>query len=197
MSGEFASMSALTAAAPGLVPQPIGWGTYSSNPEYHFFLCAFHYMALKLPEIKSFSSELALLHTNGISPNGKYGFGVTTFQGNLPQDNRWKDTWEEFYIQGMKRMLQLEEETQGPSERLSELCPKLFEKVIPRLLRPLETFGNSIKPSLVHGDLWYGNAAVDRETKSPIIFDACCFYAHSECEHWHLRADCIRAKCGV
>ena len=53
----------------------------------------------------------------------------------------------------MKRMLQLEEESQGPSQELNELYVAIYEKVIPRLLRPLETGGRQIEPCLVHGDL--------------------------------------------
>ena len=40
-------------------------------------------------------------------------------------------------------------------------------KVIPRLLRPLETGGRQIKPSLVHGDLYSGNVSVDAVTGGP------------------------------
>jgi protein-ribulosamine 3-kinase len=58
----------------------------------------------------------------------------------------------------------------------------IFEKVIPRLLRPLETKGRSIKPSLVHGDLWYANSGIDVDSDESLIFDAYCFYAHNECE---------------
>jgi len=57
----------------------------------------------------------------------------------------------------------------------------LFDKVIPRLLRPLETNGRTVKPCLVHGDLWYGNAGVNAGTNASLVFDACCFYAHNEC----------------
>lgn len=57
-----------------------------------------------------------------------------------------------------------------------------FEKVILRLLRPLETGGRSIRPTLIHGDLWHGNAETDAETGQPIIFDAASFYAHNECK---------------
>ncbi|KAI0895594.1 Fructosamine kinase-domain-containing protein [Annulohypoxylon nitens] len=42
------------------------------------------------------------------------------------------------------------------------LLPPLFNRVIPRLLRPLESEGRIIQPSLVHGDL--------------------CFWAHNEYE---------------
>jgi hypothetical protein len=58
----------------------------------------------------------------------------------------------------------------------------IMEKVIPRLLRPLETDGNQIQPCLVHGDLWDGNTSVDGATGKPLIFDACSSYAHHECE---------------
>jgi hypothetical protein len=62
------------------------------------------------------------------------------------------------------------------------LLPALFDKVIPRLLRPLESNGRKVEPSLVHGDLWYGNAAVIDETGDPIVFDPSSFWAHNECK---------------
>lgn len=182
MSGELASMTAIYNATPQFAPLPIAWGTYASDPEIHFFLCSFHEMSDELPDVERFAESVAALHRNGKSPTGKYGFPVGTFQGNLPQDNAWTDTWEEFYIQGMERMFQLEEEAQGPSPELDSLRRPLYEKVIPRLLRPLETGGRSIEPALVHGDLWYGNASTDLDTDEPIVFDACCFYAHNEYE---------------
>jgi len=58
----------------------------------------------------------------------------------------------------------------------------MLGKVIPRLLRPMETGGRSIKPALVHGDLWCGNAAVDTQTDRPLIYDPASFYAHNECK---------------
>jgi protein-ribulosamine 3-kinase len=182
MSGEFKSMTEIHNAVPAFAPIPIAWGTYASDPDIHFFLCSFHEMSEELPNVQRFSAQVAELHRKGKSPTGKYGFPCTTFQGNLPQDNTWTDTWEEFYVNGMKRMLQLEEESQGPSQELTDLCVAMYEKVIPRLLRPLETGGRQIEPCLVHGDLWYGNASTDDKTDEPLVFDACCFYAHNEYE---------------
>ena len=57
----------------------------------------------------------------------------------------------------------------------------LFRKVIPRLLRPLESGGRSISPSLVHGDLWYGNAGIINELGEGIVYDPASFWAHNEC----------------
>ena len=67
--------------------------------------------------------------------------------------------------------------------RLDALLPVLFDKVIPRLLRPLESHGRVVRPSLVHGDLWYGNTGiVNPTTEEGIIFDPSSFWAHNECK---------------
>ena len=68
-------------------------------------------------------------------------------------------------------------ERAGPCEQLEALMPAMFEKVIPHVLRPVES---SIKSALVHGDLWCGNAAMVSDTGMPIFFDPCCFWAHNE-----------------
>jgi fructosamine-3-kinase len=94
----------------------------------------------------------------------------------------WESSWETFFTKSLRYALDLETKAKGPDPELDALLPILFDKVIPRLLRPLETGGRSIKPSLVHGDLWYANSGVDLETGDSIIFDACCFYAHNECK---------------
>ena len=49
-----------------------------------------------------------------------------------------------------------------------------------------------MKPSLIHGDLWYANSGIDIETGKPLIFDACSFYAHNEYEFGQWRPICNR-----
>jgi Fructosamine kinase len=100
---------------------------------------------------------LAQLHRDSVSPEGKFGFHTQTYNGNIPQDVRWTDTWEECFVNGTKMDFELEREARGASENLDALIGPLFEKVIPRLLRPLETGCRKLKPCFVHGDLWYGN----------------------------------------
>ena len=78
MSGEYASMTALYAVTPDFVALPIAWGTYASNSDTHFFLCAFHNMSEELPDVKAYPAKVAELHRKGISPNGKFGFMATT-----------------------------------------------------------------------------------------------------------------------
>jgi hypothetical protein len=88
----------------------------------------------------------------------------------------------------MRWALDLEIKAKGYHPEFDVLVPALFDKVIPHLLRPLESDGRCVKPSLVYGDLWYTNSGIDVETDESLIFDACCFYAHNECKsHNHQR----------
>ena len=176
-------MTALHAANPELTPRPIAVGTYDSDPNIHFFLCEFLDMTDDLPDLHNFPEKLAKLHHNSLSPTGKYGFGVPTCLGNgRPHYTKWTETWEEFFLNFFLDVAKYEEEVQGQDEGMAELIKAVAEKVIPRLCRPLETGGRSIKPRLIHGDLWDGNASVVIETGLPVIFDACAMYAHNECE---------------
>jgi protein-ribulosamine 3-kinase len=194
MKGEYESSKAINTVVYDFAPRPVGWGTFVSNPDVHFFLQDFHEMDQELPDMEKFTLKLAEMHLKSadmhlqmIEPfetlgKPKFGFHVTTHNGSLPQDNSWTDTWEEFYIQGMKRMLALEEKARGPQpDEMKDLLPPLFEKVIPRLLRPMETQGRNINPCLIHGDMWHGNTSTDIATNEPIVFDACCFWGHNEC----------------
>ena len=69
----------------------------------------------------------------------------------------------------------------GYNEEMQELFKSIINKVIPRLLRPLETSGRDIQPRIVHEDLWDGNTSTDAATDLPLIFDASSMYAHNEC----------------
>lgn len=182
LHGEFESMKAIYALLPDFVPKPIAWGTYESMLNTHFFLCEYREMTDVMPDPQKFSTRLAALHQNSKSPNGKFGFHMTTYSGNLPQVTEWEDSWEVFFAKSMKLALDLEIKAKGSDPEFDTLVPTLFEKIIPRLLRPLESEGRSVKPSLVHGDLWYANSGTDVDTGEPLVFDACCFYAHNECK---------------
>ncbi|KXG50319.1 Fructosamine/Ketosamine-3-kinase [Penicillium griseofulvum] len=180
--GEFHSMTAIHNAMPNIAPQPIGNGTYKKDSETHFFLCRFHAMK-GLPNVTDFPAAVAQLHKNGISPNGKFGFPVTTYQGRLPQNTTECDRWEESFSNGIEQFFKAEEEAQGFDEEMVALRRAIMGKVIPQLLRPLEADGNKIQTCLVHGDLWDGNTSVDSKSNKPLIFDACSSYAHHELTH--------------
>lgn len=81
----------------------------------------------------------------------------------------------------MRRILAYEIDAQGRLEELNLLASDLLEKVIPRLLRPLETRGRSIRPVLIHGDLQIRNVKTEKDTLQPMFFDAGSFWGHNEC----------------
>ncbi|KAK1827409.1 hypothetical protein QBC39DRAFT_334173 [Podospora conica] len=74
----------------------------------------------------------------------KFGLHCTTYIGDIPQDNTWSSSWEEFFARGLRRVLAVREDRAGPDAELESVLATLFDKVIPRLLRPLESdeFGN-------------------------------------------------------
>jgi protein-ribulosamine 3-kinase len=104
-----------------------------------------------------------------------------TYSGRNPQYFPPSKSWEECFTLGLKAEFEQEERTHGPDAEMRRLRDEFFDKVIPRLLRPLETEGRKVTPRLVHGDLWDGNASVDVNKGNPVIFDAVPIYAHNEC----------------
>lgn len=152
MKGEYESMRAICKVSPSFAPWPVRWGSCAKSSR-HFLLLEFHDFKSSPPSVQDFTRELAKLHSESKSPNNMFGFHMTTYNGNLPQDNTWTKSWEEFFSNGIRQMLIMEEESRGPSERLQKLSKALLGKAIPRLLRPLETGGRTVKPSLLHGDL--------------------------------------------
>jgi fructosamine-3-kinase len=57
---------------------------------------------------------------------------------------------------------------------------KLIQHVLPCLLKPLQSGGQSIKPCLVHGNLKAENVPTNLATGAPVFFDAAALYAHHE-----------------
>lgn len=184
-TGEVASMTALYNALPEMVPKPIGMGKYAKDEEStgtYFFVCEFKEMFDEMPDKEQLCEKLALLHQRGVSPDGKFGFPVATYGSRIPRIHIPSDTWEALFTDVMETMFDTEERTQGPDEDVQMLRKGITEKVIPRLIRPMETNGRKLVPRLVHSDLWHGNIGIDVKTNSPVIFDALALYAHNEYE---------------
>lgn len=182
LHGEFESTSEIHSVVGDFTPKPIAWGSFKAIPNAHYYICKFYELVGELPKQAEFCEKVAALHSKSQSPNGKFGFHMVTYNGDLPQENGYTDTWEECFTNGFKHMLNKNIERGGPWEEVESLKSDMLDKVIPRLLRPMESNGRSIKPSLVHGDLWCGNTDIDSQTDQPLIYDPASFYAHNECE---------------
>ncbi|KIY01778.1 uncharacterized protein Z520_01916 [Fonsecaea multimorphosa CBS 102226] len=156
------------------IPESAVWGSYQSSPDTHFF------------------------HD---CPNCTKSSKVSEWQFQISHHNlQWQPTAVE-RLGGQLGDILYEEHVVGtrpglkvraPDPYLDTLTPTLIEKAIPRLLRPPESEDRSVKPSLVHGDLWYANSGVDADTGYPLVFDACCFYGHNEYEFGQWMPTCNR-----
>ncbi|KAL1839258.1 hypothetical protein VTJ49DRAFT_1695 [Mycothermus thermophilus] len=193
LQGEHTATTAIHTLTPSFCPRPIAVGTLHSSPTSHFYLCEWHDFLpadSPLPPPAPFCAQLARVHHSATSPNGKFGFPCTTYNGDLPQDNRWCDTWEELFVQQLRGVLAIREERAGGKDgELERLLPALFGRVIPRLLRPMETKGRRVRPALVHGDLWCGNVGVVVEggDEAGMVFDPAGFWGHHEYEFGNWR----------
>ncbi|KAL8710860.1 MAG: hypothetical protein Q9220_004663 [cf. Caloplaca sp. 1 TL-2023] len=180
---------AIHAVVPHFTPKPIAWGPCIHYVNYHYCLSEARVMEDKLPDPHAFTKDLAALHQLSESPEGKFGFHVTTFKGDMPHAEGWDWSWERYFAKSLKRDFVLQFGSQGFDPEILDSAPALFSRVIPRLLRPLQSGGRSIKPCLVHGNLEYANQGTDPYTGQCLVLGPCSFYAHNEYEFgpWRLQ----------
>jgi protein-ribulosamine 3-kinase len=193
IEGEFESLKAIHAVSPTITPYPYAHGTFKhrapSGSEVAFLLAEFREVGEQPPNPFKFTARLAELHRNSVSPTGKFGFHATTCHAKLAQvTNCWEESWAVLYKKQLAHMLNLDREKHGDWPEFSRISDLVLNKVLPRLLDPLQSDGRVIKPCLVHGDLWDENTATDMDTGEPFIFDAGSFYAHNEYELGNWRA---------
>jgi len=136
---------------------------------------------LVLPEIDARAATPSLMAALGEGlaylhrlPGQQYGFGRDNYIGLSPQKNRWSDNWGEFF-----RHDRLEYQI---SRIQNDPVRKEFEQVLARSGDRLEAFLNQEcdRPSLLHGDLWTGNALFD-DQKAWLI-DPAVYYGDREAD---------------
>lgn len=148
------------------VPQPICWGTASDSA----------YIVLEWLELGSGKStaweemgrQLARLHRSQKAT--AFGWQRNNTIGATPQINTWTSDWTAFFTQHrIGYQLQLAQQRGGrfpQGDRLLAAIPELLASHTPQ-------------PSLVHGDLWSGNAAVT-QSEEPVIFDPATYWGDRE-----------------
>ena len=181
--GEYESQKALAAIIPDNVVIPMAWGMFEEDKSKAFFITLFRDLRDRPPPPLQFLAILKKLHQTSVSPNGKFGFQVTTYNGPPKMVNDWTDSWEEYFARQFRSDVSFLQNVYGEDAELADLTEAFIQKVVARLLRPLQTGGRDIKPTLCHGDLWDGNVQIDVNTKQPIVFDSCAFYGHNESQH--------------
>lgn len=193
MEAEFRSMEELYYYMPEMVPRPIAWGQLTqSSPETYFLLLEFIELCMDMVDPIEFCEQIAILHKTGKSPTGKFGFHLDTFQGPNRQITQWESDWCTYFTRLLDGFLVVEIDINGPNEEYQKTFETLKTKIIPLLLKPLQSEGRSIEPCLIHGDLWEENTGTDLLTGKTVIFDASVHYAHNELELGMWRRDVIR-----
>ncbi len=105
----------------------------------------------------------------------RYGWWRDNTIGSTPQPNGWMDDWLDFWRErrlgfqlGLAGRRGIGRRALGLGERLMADLPGLFTGYTP-------------EPSLLHGDLWGGNAGLTRDGE-PVIFDPATYYGDREAE---------------
>ncbi|MEO1296443.1 MAG: fructosamine kinase family protein [Cyanobacteria bacterium J06636_16] len=147
------------------VPRPICWGTAASSA-----YIVMEYLPLDgggKDAWYQMGQDLAALHR--VTSDRGFGWQQDNTIGEIPQKNPWTADWLTFYAeQRLGYQLQLAQR-RGRFPRQDELMATL-----PTLLS-----GHDPEPTLVHGDLWSGNAAVTN-TGIPVILDPATYYGDRE-----------------
>ncbi|MBD2036097.1 fructosamine kinase family protein [Leptolyngbya sp. FACHB-321] len=117
---------------------------------------------------EAMGQQLAALHQTKIVDT--FGWERHNTIGSTPQINTWTTNWAEFWVKHrLGYQFQLAQRRGGHFPKQDQLLT-----LIPDLLA-----GHTPQPSLVHGDLWSGNAAVT-QAGEPVIFDPATYVGDRE-----------------
>ena len=148
------------------VPQPVCWGTANDTS----------YIVLQWLDLGSGNSQswtemghqLDALHREGISNN--FGWERNNTIGSTPQINAEEDNWADFFAEHrIGYQLKLAKRRGGSFPDTNKIVNAVRNKLADR--QP--------QASLVHGDLWSGNAAISSDG-SPVILDPATYYGDRE-----------------
>ena len=102
------------------------------------------------------AAGLAEMHQKSVSPTGKFGFHMATCHAKIAQAvDTWEDSWCALYTRHLGHVMDLAKPILNWPE-FDLVCKLTLQKVVPRLLLPLEADGRVLKPCLIHGDCWDG-----------------------------------------
>lgn len=163
---EAAGLAEIAATQTIRVPTPICWGTSDASA----------YLVLEWLELGRGESSawaemgrnLAAMHR--VSSLNGFGWKLNNTIGSTAQLNPWTSDWATFW----------RDQRLGFQFKLANRRGGYFPKQDPMLAAiPQLLAGHHPQPSLVHGDLWTGNAAVTRAGE-PVIFDPATYYGDRE-----------------
>lgn len=170
-TAEADGLSALAACPALRVPRVVGHGVSGGTAYLMLEFLPLQALRERAPGAAA-GKALATLHR---ITGAQYGWHRANFIGTTPQDNAEHRTWPFFFARRRLRP-QLERAKKNgyhgqliaSGERLSEQLAALFVDHQPQ-------------PSLLHGDLWSGNAATD-EAGTLVLFDPAVYFGDREAD---------------
>jgi len=163
----------LTPDNPLRIPKVI---TSGSN-ETHAWLILEHITFGRNISQAKLGEGLAVLHQHTAHHHTalQFGFKTDNVIGESLQTNTWTDNWLDFWTkQRLGTQFELAKQ-HGFHHQIANEVEQLWD-VLPTYLQE-----HHPQPSLLHGDLWGGNAAADTQG-NPIIFDPAVYYGDRECD---------------
>ncbi|WP_349431579.1 fructosamine kinase family protein [Methylomarinum sp. Ch1-1] len=147
--------------------------TYGQSEQYSFLVLEHIELGgLRSDSAALLGEQLAALHKHR---QAFFGWHCDNTIGSTAQHNERHKDWVEFWrAQRLLKQLQFAADN-GHAGKLLSQGEKLAEK--------LDVFFETYQPqpALLHGDLWGGNAAADRQGR-PVIYDPACYYGDREAD---------------
>lgn len=116
--------------------------------------------------------QMAELHRHG---GERFGFAEDNFIGGSPQANGWHDQWPRFFAERRLRPQLQWARGKGMDRKVIEQGESLAERLAAFFL------DYQPQPSLLHGDLWGGNASALPDG-TPVIFDPAVYFGDREAD---------------
>lgn len=162
---ESEGLSALAVPGAPRVPKPYLWGS-------DFLLLEDLSPAERSPDYwPAFGRQLALLHK---VTQDKFGFGHDNYIGSTPQPNRWMADGYAFFAE--QRLV-----FQARMAQSRNLLNREEARQVEKLAGNLRALVPAQPASLIHGDLWSGNALTD-ERGQPALIDPAAHFGWAEAE---------------
>jgi fructosamine-3-kinase len=166
---EATGLSEIASTATIRVPAPICWGV----AEEHSYLVLEYLDLITRANAQCWikmGRNLAAMHRYRTIGHLKFGWHTHNTIGSTPQVNTWESDWATFFTNHrIGYQLQLAHQKGGYFPKAAELLnaiPQILANYLPQ-------------PSLVHGDLWSGNASFTT-AGMPVIFDPATYWGDRE-----------------
>lgn len=158
-ASEAEGLAALHAASAGTglhVPAPLASRTSEGGADGLLLLDWIEPARPAPPDWRAFGVALAALHRAEAPGDGRYGWEAGNWVGSKPQRNGWKASWPVFF--GERRLRE-----QAETVRQRGAWDAAWDGMLDRLVTRLPEILPAAPPaSLLHGDLWGGNALAAR-----------------------------------